>query len=119
METTIYGSGFRVHGIWGVWGPYFNIPKAIFYLLNLSETIGLKELVGSPALDRLRGALLEGSCWKILQFRALVVTGLEQCCIKAGKQEFSPSYTILIIAARLPKLQQHLMNTHMYTYTYT
>ena len=24
----------EVDTIWGVWGPYYNIPKAIFYLLK-------------------------------------------------------------------------------------
>ena len=24
----------KVDRIWGIWGPYYNIPKAIFYLLQ-------------------------------------------------------------------------------------
>ena len=32
METTIMGStGYR---IWAIWGSYYNLPKAIFYLLE-------------------------------------------------------------------------------------
>ena len=32
METTIMGYiGYR---IWGIWGSYYNISKAIFYLLT-------------------------------------------------------------------------------------
>ena len=32
METTIMGYiGYR---IWGIWGSYYNIPKAIFYVLK-------------------------------------------------------------------------------------
>ena len=48
METTIQDLGFKVKGlgfrgyspppyvdrIWGIWGSYYNIPKAIFYLLK-------------------------------------------------------------------------------------
>ena len=37
METTIYGLGFRapqVDRIWGIWGSYYNIPNAVFYLLK-------------------------------------------------------------------------------------
>ena len=38
METTIMGLGFivppQVDRIWVIWGSYYNIPKAIFYLLK-------------------------------------------------------------------------------------
>ena len=40
METTIMGLGFRAYSppeadrIWGIWRSYYNIPKAIFYLLK-------------------------------------------------------------------------------------
>ena len=31
-ETTIMG--YIGHRIWGIWGSYYTIPKAIFYLLK-------------------------------------------------------------------------------------
>ena len=37
----------KVDRIWGVWGPYYNIPKAIFYLLKgdyRMERIGLQKM---------------------------------------------------------------------------
>ena len=40
METTIEGFGFWVYSppevdrIWGIWGSYHTLPKAIFYLLK-------------------------------------------------------------------------------------
>ena len=32
METTIMG--FIGYRIWAIWGPYYNVPKAIFYLFK-------------------------------------------------------------------------------------
>ena len=32
--TTLYYSPPEVDRIWGIWGSYYNIPKARFYLLK-------------------------------------------------------------------------------------
>ena len=35
MESTIYYNRIYILGrIWGIWGSYYNIPRAIFYLLK-------------------------------------------------------------------------------------
>ena len=34
MEAGFVYGPLKVDRIWGIWGSYFNIPKAIFYLLK-------------------------------------------------------------------------------------
>ena len=33
------GSNFRPTAVWGIWGSYYKIPKAIFYLLKGDHTL--------------------------------------------------------------------------------
>ena len=41
------GLGFRVYdlGFRGIWGSYFNIPEAIFYLLRGTMSLNLEPLL--------------------------------------------------------------------------
>ena len=66
METTIKGLGCRDR-IWGIWGSYYSIPKAMFYLLKGNSTPEVLKLHVRVARDHEGGLhkLDQGRCTKL------------------------------------------------------